>query len=109
MQACQGDVMIERCDEAKIAGLKKTKPTLALGEATGHHHSFHSKHTTGFYKEGDDNVIAGGSPLATFVKVGAKGDALTHQEHGPIETPAGTYQKTPQVEYTPEELRIVAD
>lgn len=108
MQVCQGDVMSETTDPKNIEGLKKTAPMLAEGESTGHHHSY-GKNATGFYKEGDNLEMAGGTPLAEFVKVGAGGDQLTHQEHGPINHPQGVYVKTPQVEYTPEELRRVAD
>jgi len=108
-QACQGDVMTEKCDPEAIEGLKPTRAMLAEGESTGHHHTFHGKNATGFYKEGDNLEMAGGTPLAEFVKIGEGGDALTHQEHGPITHSEGVYIKTPQVEYTPEELRRVAD
>jgi hypothetical protein len=110
MQNRQGDVLIETCDPKEIEGAKKTAPTLALGEVTGHHHSFEGKHVTGFFKEGAaDHTIAGGSALAQFVQIVGKSGALKHQEHGTIMHPPGTYKKTQQVEYSPESIRNVAD
>lgn len=121
-QIRQGDVLLEACGRSEIKGLKKTRPTVALGEATGHHHSFEGKHTTGFFKAGDAEVgaqpmaggaIAGGggaaAALATHIEVKGKPDFLTHQEHGPIEHPPGIYKKTQQVEYEREQIRNVAD
>lgn len=123
-QIRQGDVLLESCEAAALKGLTKTRPTVALGEATGHHHSFEGKHTVGFYradffKAGDAEVgapaLAGGSiagggvALAEFIEVKGAPDSLTHQEHGPIELGAGAYKKTQQVEYEREQIRNVAD
>jgi len=113
-QIRQGDVLLESCNPSELKGLTKTKPTVALGEATGHHHSFQGKHTTGFFKAGDAEVgaqlIAGGIPaLAEYIEVKDKPDNLTHQEHGPIAHAPGTYKKTQQVEYEREQIRNVAD
>ncbi len=113
-QAAQGDVLIERCDTTDLRGLKQTKPVLALGEATGHHHRFDDltgeKRVLGFYKEGDDLVIAGGSPLAQFVQIkGSEHQALPHEEHGPIAFTPGEWRAVQQVEYSPEAIRNVAD
>ena len=107
-QVAQGDVLIESCDPKLIKGLKETRPTVALGEATGHHHSFDPKRAIGFYKEGDGVTMGGGTALADFVKV-HKTDSLTHQEHGPIEHKPGTYQRTPQMAWTSEQTRPAAD
>jgi len=114
-QACQGDVMVESCAPSAIKGLKPTKPVLALGEATGHHHRFDNetgeKRALGFYKEGDTGEpIAGGGVLAQFIKItdGAP-VSLVHEEHGPIAFDPGTYKKIQQVEYSPEEIRRVED
>lgn len=114
-QVCQGDVMVERVADDAINGLIETKPVLALGEATGHHHRFDDltgeKRALGFYKEGDaGETMAGGAALAQFVQItgGAPMD-LVHEEHGPISFMPGAYQKTQQVEYSPEEIRRVED
>lgn len=98
LQFCQGDVLTEARPKSVLEGLTETKPTVALGEATGHHHSFVGKQATGFFKEGDDNA-GGGSPLADFVKVIGKPSELRHQEHGPISHPPGVYERTPQLEW----------
>lgn len=108
MQVCQGDVLIESCDPKKLKGLKETKPTVALGEATGHHHSFDQRRSLGFYKEGDELQIAGGSALADFIKV-KEADQLTHQEHGPIEHGPGTYERTPQMAWTSDRIQPASD
>lgn len=107
-QVVQGDVLIESCDPKKLDGLKETKPTVALGEATGHHHSYDEKKAVGFYKEGDDLQIAGGTPLAEFVRIDQP-DSLTHQEHAPIPHEPGTIEKTPQMAWTSEAVRPASD
>lgn len=108
-QICQGDVLIESCSPNKLKGLKETKPTVALGEATGHHHSFVGKHAVGFFKEGDDLQIAGGTALADFIEIKGKPSELRHQEHGPIPHDPGTYEKTPQMAWTSEATRPASD
>lgn len=110
-QVCQGDVMIESCSPTEVEGLKQTNPILALGEATGHHHRFDAvtgeKTPLGFFKEGEN---VGGVALASFVQIlGEKPRDLVHEEHAPISFEPGTYRKVQQVEYSPEEIRRVAD
>ena len=99
----QGDVLIQRVDEVVPKNLIKTKHnTLAFGEVTGHHHTFTDGGVTCFA----DTETA----LPTWVKVErTEGAPLTHQEHDTIVLPEGTYKVTRQVEYTPGELRNVAD
>jgi|ERR1019366_781361 hypothetical protein len=95
----QGDVLLRLI--AKIpAKLKRCQPTLALGETTGHHHTFESGATC----YADDEVS-----LAEFVQVAAALATLTHQEHAPIALPTGNYEKLYQVEDTSQEVRRVAD
>ena len=108
-QVRQGDVLVERASAKDIAGLKETKPVFALGENTGHHHRFNGPQTNGFYKEGDDNVMAGGTALARFAEIVGKPDALVHEEHGPILRAPGVDRKIQQVEYAREFPRNVAD
>jgi len=102
-QARQGDVLMVLVDDlpktAKTVKQENGLATLAYGEATGHHHSFHEKAKL-FRDDG-----AGG---ALYVRTSA-GAALTHQEHSTIITPAGVIRKVSQVEYHPAELRRVAD
>ena len=100
----QGDVLIQRI--AKIPATAKRQRAkgriiLALGEATGHHHSL-EKDSADWWKDGQDK-----DPVQYLdVKVSA---TVTHQEHAPIPLPKGKYQVTQQREYSPEEIRRVAD
>lgn len=96
----QGDVLVIKTDKIP-SGLKPTKKvTLALGEVTGHHHSITDDGAVGFA----DNE----NSLAKFVEA-KESVTLTHQEHEAINLPAGTYKSVRQTEFTPEELKNVAD
>jgi len=82
--------------------LSNTKCTVALGEATGHHHRFETA-TTGTeitaysnfgWKPSDDPaqcdyvVIKGDGDVNDKNAIGT----LTHEEHNPIEIPSGYYK-----------------
>jgi hypothetical protein len=102
----QGDVLLIAVDaipkEAKKQPQKGKKVVLALGEATGHHHRFEfmdTSHNVKLY------VADGG---ARYVHV-TKAAELLHEEHSTVKVPAGKYLLPTQVEYTPAELRQVAD
>jgi hypothetical protein len=102
----QGDVCLIAIDEipvdAKLAPETGRKVILALGEATGHHHRFEFMDTT-------HNVrmhAAHGGARYLHVMAPAK---LLHEEHSTVDVPAGKYLLPTQVEYTPAELRRVAD
>lgn len=100
--ARQGDTLLRRIN--KITG-KRTKVktvTLALGEVSGHHHSFTEGGAVAF---ADDEK----APLAEAVRVTAPEAPLTHQEHETIVFPKGDYESLKQMEYTPQALRNVAD
>ncbi len=99
----QGDVLIESIDAMPETG-RTVKPEqgrimLAYGEATGHHHSIAARDVE--YALQDDNG-------ALFLKM-CSGSVVTHPEHAKIDLPAGTYRVTRQREYSPEEIRNVAD
>jgi hypothetical protein len=96
----QGDVLIMPVKNIPTS-LKKTKRvTLALGEVTGHHHSI----SNGAVGYADDE-----NGLSEYFEVIDDSANLTHQEHDTITFPKGTYKKVIQVEYTPQEIRNVAD
>ena len=96
----QGDVLIKSVSEIP-AGLTKTKRcTLAYGEVTGHHHTIETGAIG--YAEKDTDTVA-------YFTVTEEVGNLTHQEHTTISLPKGNYRSVIQVEYTPEELRNVAD
>jgi len=98
----QGDVLIE-----EVTGIPtNVKPVprenglaiLAHGEVTGHHHSFASGSVALLEAPSGERFLA--------VKRQA---TLRHQEHGPITVPKGRYRVKKQLEYTPAEIRRVAD
>lgn len=109
----QGDVLIERIQTipatAKLQ-LRSRKVILAHGEVTGHHHALETKDPSDWWKGEIAPTLEKPSTLAgeLFVSL-TKGGTVTHQEHAPIELPAGNYRVSRQREYSPEEIRNVAD
>ena len=106
----QGDVAFIKVD---ADGVKLGEPIprdkgrviLAFGEVTGHHHAISDKNVN-FFKAVDPKDVALGS---RFLQVNDSSALLTHDEHGSIELPVGTYEVRIQREYTPQGLRNVAD
>lgn len=99
----QGDVLIERVALVPKSAVKQPQSTpiiLALGEATGHHHLLERDEidTADWWRGDNEQFVTTTKPLE-----------LTHQEHATIELPRGTYRITQQREYSPEEIRNVAD
>lgn len=101
----QGDVLIIPV-AAMPTGLAKIKRengrvVLAHGEVTGHAHAIADKRAALFR----DPKLA-----AIFMHVtGDEPVALEHEEHGTIAIPPGDYEVRRQREYSPEEIRNVAD
>lgn len=76
---------------------------LAHGEATGHHHSIAEQGAELVTSEQADE-------LRMWLRVTAPEPvALTHQEHDTIMLPPGDYEVRRQREYTPGQIRNVAD
>lgn len=102
----QGDVALVSVraipKDAVEQKIKGRKLILALGEATGHHHRFE-------FLDKSQNiklyVAAGG---VRYLDVSVPSDLL-HEEHSTARVPAGKWLLPQQVEYTPAELRRVAD
>lgn len=96
----QGDVLIRR-----IGSLPKQKARprltgiLAYGEVTGHAHKVEDLTHA--------EVLEVGSGL--YLRVGQEGVRIVHEEHAPISLPPGDYEVEIQREYTPAEIRNVAD
>lgn len=96
----QGDVLIRR-----IGSLPKQKAQprltgiLAYGEVTGHSHKVEDLTHA--------EVLEVGSGL--YLRVGQEGVRIVHEEHAPINLPPGDYEVEIQREYTPAEIRNVAD
>lgn len=103
--ARQGDVLIERI-AALPSALKKIprengRVVLAHGEVTGHAHAIADEHADLFQSEQEAGV--------TFLEVRDAVAALTHDEHSTIQLAPGKYRVVRQREYTPTEIRSVAD
>lgn len=96
----QGDVLIRRI---KSLPAQKAQPRLtgilAYGEVTGHAHRVEDLTHA--------EVLEVGKGL--FLRVGAEGVRVIHEEHAPVTLPAGNYEIEIQKEYTPAEIRNVAD
>lgn len=92
-----GDVLLSRTDR-KAKGKKLRKLTIALGEATGHHHTL--------YADEGSHII--GTP-EHFEVVGTA--RLKHQEHAEVVLPSGTFVTSMEREYDPwsEEINKVVD
>lgn len=105
----QGDVLIERIAKIPESVRKQSKQkrgqriTVALGEATGHHHSLDIRDAD-WWKTADETDIQ----RTQYLNV-KKAANLTHQEHAPIPLAPGKYKVTIQREYSPAEIRRVAD
>lgn len=99
----QGDVLLERIEKLPN-GVKHQKVkgeiVLAYGEATGHHHAI---------KKGKVRLYKDPKTQASYVEVAEAIAALTHEEHKPILLEPGVYKVGIQREYSPQEIRRVAD
>lgn len=99
----QGDVLIERVPERQDPGSAVPREhgriVLAHGEATGHAHAIAA---------GDAAFYEMPTTKARHLRL-VSPTALAHEEHAPIELPAGFYRVRRQREYTPDEIRTVAD
>lgn len=116
----QGDVILQRIDNADLNGMRKQEDlVLQLGEVTGHKHQFEER-----FK---DRVTIFSSPEAVtpegFAKnitpdlgrivqiTGDEAVILRHEEHKPIAVPPGTYKVSIvyEYDYVNKMLRQVAD
>jgi hypothetical protein len=96
----QGDVLIKRIRAVpQTAANKRESGILAFGEVTGHCHKVEHLDQA--------EVLEVGSDL--YLRVSDEGVRIVHDEHAPISLPSGDYQVTIQREYTPQEIRNVAD
>jgi len=104
----QGDVLIERVQSIP-EGAKDITPedriVLAYGEVTGHAHAVYEPQTKE-KPEGKARLWDAGAER--FLQVVEK-TALKHEEHAPVTLDPGIYRVVNQLEYTPEDIRRVAD
>lgn len=97
----QGDVLLRRVTSVPKEAVEVVPSAnghiLAEGEVTGHAHRVRTEHA---------QMFALGALV--YLKV-LERTQLLHEEHGPIELREGNYQVIRQREYTPQEIRQVAD
>ena len=101
VQFRQGDVLItkvaSRTKTSQPKGRDAGRIVLAYGEVTGHAHAIADLNAL-LFSDGDDLYLEADGTVS-----------LRHEEHARIEIPGGTYKITRQREYTPGEIRNVAD
>jgi hypothetical protein len=114
-QVRQGDVLVEKIAAAvaptlqTLADSAKQDVVLAYGEVTGHAHRMHRQ----AHFDGSSDAISYAHPLAptepAIVNL-LNPMALRHEEHGPIEIPAGVVRISRPYEYVaPDLIRRVED
>lgn len=90
-----GDVTLRKIDAIPKGLKKEAGSTLALGEVTGHHHTF-SKGSVQLFTPTTRDTDA-----VKYVDVTSKTASLSHQEHKKIDVPQGQYKMTLEREYNP--------
>ncbi len=96
----QGDVLIRKIDSLpKQMAVKRASGHILEGEATGHIHRLEE------VTQAEVLEIENG----LYLRVGAEGVRIIHEEHAPISLSPGNYEVVRQREYSPEEIRNVAD
>lgn len=108
-QMRQGDVFVQQVQKRERSGRAisdQGRVILAYGEVTGHAHEVVA----------ETKAIEGVPPAQLFEEPDGtrylfvdRPCSLIHQEHGPIALKTGCYKVTRQREYSPEEIRLVAD
>jgi len=96
----QGDVLILPVKKIPSNLVRTKQVTLALGEATGHHHTIYG---------GAVGYANTETELSEYFEVTDATADLTHQEHTRISIPNGKYRKVIQSEYIEQDNRKVVD
>jgi hypothetical protein len=108
----QGDLLLERVDDIAPSGtveqnMEGAALVLLEGEATGHAHAIRERVT--LFR---DDSLARDIPAGLYVghvQIGSAYARVTHEEHGPITLPRGTYRVRRQRELGPRDARVLAD
>ncbi|HEY8723470.1 MAG TPA: hypothetical protein VIL92_06375 [Gaiellaceae bacterium] len=104
----QGDVLLipiaKIPTNAKSVKHENGRLILARGEVTGHHHSIAKQAGVELVTAEQATELRMWLTITTGEPV-----ALTHQEHATIMLPPGQYERRIQREYSPEQIRNVAD
>jgi hypothetical protein len=94
----QGDILLEKVNEIPQELKRREDRTLALGEKTGHHHTFSGQ-----------VLVFGEMGKEQFADVQQE-SVLEHQEHENIKVPEGKYRVVQQREFDiVEGIRQVTD
>jgi hypothetical protein len=111
----QGDVWLERMSDVDqlpegLVELKRDRGRviLAYGEVTGHAHAIAERNAALFGKPGSDERWLVVRPSGATIETGA-GVVVRHEEHAPIALAPGVYRVGRQREYSPSEIKYVAD
>jgi hypothetical protein len=105
----QGDILIERIDDAPISGrviqsVDSGSAIVAAGEATGHHHRIFGSVT--LYR---DDALAREIPAGLYVghlQVKGSPARLEHEEHASISLEQGSYRVRRQRQLEPTDVGI---
>jgi hypothetical protein len=108
----QGDLLLERVDDVAPSGtveqnMEGAALVLLEGEATGHAHAIRERVT--LFR---DDSLARDIPAGLYVghvQIGSAYARVTHEEHGPITLPRGTYRVRRQRELGPRDARVLVD
>jgi len=99
----QGDVLFKKVAAVPKGGKRRASGHILEGEATGHIHRIAEADL-----DSADVLEIGEGQL--YLSVSAEGGiSIVHQEHHAITLPKGDYEVVRQREYSPEEIRNVAD
>lgn len=112
----QGDVLIEEVSELpsgpeRLVPREGGRVILAHGEVTGHAHAITDQSAVLMSFDVVQNGTRRGTAVAVeerYLKL-ERQSTLKHEEHGPIELPAGTYKVTIQRQWDPVGWRQVVD
>jgi hypothetical protein len=92
----QGDLLFRAIPRLPEGLRSRSSQVIVQGEATGHSHLLLS------------GRVLEDSQGALFLEA-AQATQIIHQQHAPIDLPAGYFQVTRQREYTPQGIRKVCD
>jgi hypothetical protein len=96
----QGDVLFKTVAKIPNGGKKRVSGHILEGEVTGHIHRVAELESAEVLECGD----------GLFLSVAANGGvSIVHEDHNTLELPPGNYEIVRQREYSPEEIRNVAD
>lgn len=111
-QARQGDLLLIRIDDLPADLFAREREggahVLAHGEATGHRHAIYDDGAQMFAPAPSADPVERREGNVLYLRI-TRPVALRHEEHAPINLAPGNYVVRRQREYSPEEIRTVAD